>query len=41
MPNPTASSQPGAPKRPGIASMPTGGGDDEEDDEEEDEGEGD
>lgn len=44
MPNPNAISQPGAPKRPGIASMPTGGGDDEEDDEEEDEedeGEGD
>jgi hypothetical protein len=39
MPNPNAISQPGAPKRPGIASMPTGGGDDDDEDDDEDEDE--
>ena len=37
MPSATAVTQPGAPKLPGIASMPTGGDDDDdEDDEDED-----
>ena len=39
VPNPTVIAQPGAPKLPGIASMPTGGGDDDDDDDDEDEDE--
>ncbi len=37
VPNPSVIAQPGAPKLPGIASMPTGGGDDDDEDDEDDE----
>ena len=41
LPNPSAITQPNAPKQPSIASMPTGGGDDDEDDDHEDDEEDD
>ena len=39
--NPSAITNPNAPKQPGIASMPTGGGDDDDDDDDDEDEEGD